>query len=97
MKKWKETRVNLGVLIEGETVRFEFHTEAPLKVKEFQKGCGTCTTIESFDGNILKVKYKAEVVPPQVEGDWTPTKYIKVLYEDGTQEQLYFIAKIKRK
>lgn len=97
MANWENTRVNLGTLKEGEVVNFSFMATRKLEGVSFEKGCGSCTTIVSFDGYELKVKYKAEVVPPQVQGVWKPNKWIVAHYEDGTSETLYFLPLIEKK
>ena len=89
--------INLGWLNSKNTYRIEFllKEEAP-KIFKVLPGCG-CTTFDYKEGDkVIKVKYVADTIPPQVKGDMHVSKTITVYFEGNLREVISFSGVIRK-
>lgn len=101
-KNWKEEIINLGEVIEGDSVKVRFVATRKLKIDEVLTSCG-CST-PKYDKKMaedLVVVFKADSIPRHLEslGYYTTTKNITVFYRDKDmgEDHLKFKAKIIKK
>lgn len=96
---WETNRIDLGIIKQNSTIRFDFHSLYPLDIETIKPGCGGCTVVGKYRNRILPVTYKPGAIPkhiirkPQFKFQ-VVTKTIKIIYKDGNVETLYFTAQI---
>jgi len=97
---WEQTKIDLGLVREKQTIRFAYKAIKELDVVNFTPSCGGCTTIDGFKNSVLVVKYKGESIPTHIllEGKTTIDyiKTIRVTYRNGVEEVLTFVVKITK-
>ena len=95
--KWKNTHINLGILKENSSYKFEFESIEKLDILSAKPGCGNCTFLKEYEDNKLKVTYKSNGISYHLGKNEQPVnKTITITYQDGTTEVLSFSGIIKK-
>lgn len=102
MEAFQSKVQDLGVLMEESEVRVVF----PLKdsignpgIVRLESSCGCTDPVMDMEHRQLVATYDTGRVPHHLRqrGYKESTKYIRVVYEDGSDEMLSFSAKVKAK
>lgn len=100
MGNWINQSLRLGTIKQGQKLNFNFESREPLDISEIRPSCASCTTIKGYDKStkLLSVEYKAGKFPPHLElqgrRDFDSNKSVKVIYTNGTAEDLFFSIKV---
>lgn len=102
MEAFQSREQDLGILMENTEVEVAFPLKEGVgvpRIGRLESSCSCTEPIMDVDGRRLVAIYDTGRVPPHLrqQGYKESTKYIRVVYEDGTEEILSFSARVKAK
>lgn len=102
MEAFQRREQDLGTLIEESEVQVTFPLKDSIgipKIARLESSCSCTDPVMDAEHRQLVATYDTGRVPPHLRqrGYKESTKYIRVVYEDGSEEILSFSARVKVK
>lgn len=102
MEAFQSREQDLGTLAEESEVRVAFPLKDSIgipKIARLESSCSCTDPVMDVEHRQLVAIYDTGRVPPHLRqrGYKESTKYIRVVYEDGSEEILSFSARVKAK
>lgn len=101
IKRWETKFINLGTIRLGKKHSITFEATKDLSddlISRIKTSCGCTTPYYDAKERKLFVKFKPQPMPVHLigAGRYTTTKFVTVMYKDGTEDVLAFRATIIR-
>lgn len=93
---WKSSFIDLGTIVQKNTVTVGFEALRDLEIESVQASCGCSKPLYDSKNRRVLVNYTPFEVPIHLryQGYYNPTQTITVYYKDGTTDSLSFTAKV---